>query len=151
MTLGSLVIPRTSMTSGSLLLSSQLQHLEVPHGFIPLGAGLGTVFSGPGIHHGHSGGSAPLKIWYLSGMGPLTRIPVSPHPTPWGSQPLRFTSGLTEMGFLPGSCREVAEGGRLPLCAPLWRRGSCRVDSCKPAPREPSLAQSRCSEIRGDK
>lgn len=65
MTMGSLVIPCRSMTSGSLLLSSQLQHLEVPHGFVPLGAGLGTVFSGPGICRGHSGGSAPLKIWYL--------------------------------------------------------------------------------------
>lgn len=61
MTMGSLVIPRRSMTSGSLLLSSQLQHLEVPHGFVPLG----TVFSGPGIRRGHSGGSAPLKIWHL--------------------------------------------------------------------------------------
>lgn len=64
MTMGSLVIPCRSMTSGSLL-SSQLQHLEVPHGFVPLGAGLGTVFSGPGICRGHSGGSAPLKIWHL--------------------------------------------------------------------------------------
>ena len=143
MTLGSLVISRTSMTSGSLLLSSQLQHLEVPHGFVPLGAGLGTVFSGPEVRHGHLGDSAPLKTWYLSGMRPLSRIPVSPHPMPWDSQPLCFTSGLTEMGSLSGSqgsgrggtpapARPALEagqlsGGQLPASTPRTQPGSEQV------------------------
>ena len=53
-------------------------------------------------------------------MGPPTCIPISLHPTPWGAQPLRFTSGLTEMRFLPGSRREVAEGGMpAPVCPAL--------------------------------
>ena len=63
--LRSRMTPSTSVTSGSLLLSCQFQHLEVPPWICPPWGWAGTVLSGLGFHHGQLGDFALLKIWDL--------------------------------------------------------------------------------------